>query len=659
MCGIAGIWNRPEQRDAEARVATMLDAMAHRGPDGRGVTAFNAGAAGMVRLALVDLSDRGAQPFWSADRRVALIFNGEIYNFRAERERLARDGYDFRSTSDTEVILALYLERGIDFVQKLRGMFALAIFDWREGSTEAPPVMLLARGPFGIKPLYVAQPEGDGGVVFASEIRALLASGLVPRQLDTQAVSDYLAHGFVLQPRTIIAGVRMLEPGTIERYTPDGQMKRTRFWTMPAFAPRSETLDQAAERLRAVLDESIAIHAMADAPVGAFLSGGMDSAGIVGLMRKQIPHLRTYTLRFPDVPGADESEEAVAAARFFECENTVVDVSGSDLPALLPRFAADLDQPSNDGLNTWLISRAAAHDVKGVLSGLGADEWFAGYPVARRMARYANTTAGRFEAAAGHLASTLGRVVPEGSIRGRIDSLATRRSPLTTWLHSRTVFPSHAARQLTGFPDRNGHQVGRFEALLDAVSPSWRKESPLGLSCLLDVSVYMGSQLLRDSDATSMAHSLELRVPYVDMEVAAFARTCGDDFKLSFDGGTDHHYHNSGAKQVLVRALRDVLPPGTESRPKRGFTVPFEHWMRGSLSPLVRETCQPDTVARRGLVDPKMVAELYRIAEKGGGTLYPKLWSLMVLELWCREVLDKPSSSLPAAAPPLRCAASL
>lgn len=649
MCGIAGIWNRSRGHDAEARVSSMLDAMAHRGPDGRGLTKFNGGAAGMVRLALVDLSDRGAQPFWSADRRVALIFNGEIYNFREERERLARGGYDVRSTSDTEVILALYLERGIEFVKKLRGMFALALFDWREGSAEAPPVMILARDPFGIKPLYVAQPEGGGGVVFASEIRALLASSLVPRQLDTEAVSDYLAHGFVLQPRTIIAGVRMLEPGTIERYTPDGKMERTRFWRMPAFVPQSETLDQAAERLRVVLDDSIALHAMADAPVGAFLSGGMDSAGIVGLMRKQVPHLRTYTLHFPDVPGADEAEEAIAAARFFECENTVVDVSSNDLPDLLPQFVADLDQPSSDGLNTWLISRAAARDVKGVLSGLGADEWFAGYPVARRMARYANTTAGRFEVGAGHLASTFGGIVPAGSIRDRINGFATRRSSLTTWLHSRTVFPSHVARQLAGSHERNGQHVGRYEAMLSTISGSWRTESPLGLACLLDVSVYMGSQLLRDSDATSMAHSLELRVPYVDVEVAAFARTCADDFKLSFDGGRDHHYHNSGAKQVLVRALRDVLPPGTESRPKRGFTVPFEHWMRGSLSQLVKETCQPDTVAARGLVDPKMVEQLYRLAEKGGATLYPKLWSLMVLELWCREVLDAPLAAIPRA----------
>jgi asparagine synthase (glutamine-hydrolysing) len=624
----------------------MLTAMAHRGPDGSGAVGFSGGGAGMVRLALVDLSVRGQQPFWSQDRQVALIFNGEIYNFREERKRLAANGYDFRSTSDTEVILALYLERGLEFVEKLRGMYALALFDWRQTAPGASPEVVLARDPFGIKPLYVAQLENNG-IIFASEIRALLASGLVQKQLDQEGVADYLSHGFVMQPRTIIDGVRMFERGTIERYSPDAQLKRTRFWRMPPFEPRNETLDQAAERLRGVLDESIGLHAMADVPVGAFLSGGLDSAGIVGLMRKQVPHLRTYTMRFPDVPGADESAEAIAAARFFECENTVVDVSGSDVGGLLPRFAADLDQPSSDGLNTWLISRAAAQDVKGVLSGLGADEWFAGYPVARRMSRYANTPIGRVEAAVGHFAAAVGRLVPEGSIRGRVDGLATRRSSLTTWLHSRTLFPPNMARRLAGLPEENGHHVGRFEELLTTISKSWRTESPLGLSCLLDISVYMGSQLLRDSDATSMAHSLELRVPYVEIGIAAFARTCADDFKLSSNGGKDHHYHHSGAKRVLLHALRDVLPPGTESRPKRGFNLPYESWLRGPLNHLVKETCHPETVARRGLVDPSITTALYRAAENGTGTLYPRLWSLMILELWCRHVVDRTSLAIP------------
>jgi asparagine synthase (glutamine-hydrolysing) len=638
MCGIAGIWNRSEPGGTCASIAAMMDAMSHRGPDGSGTVGFNGGGAGMVRLALVDLSVHGQQPFWSVDGQVALIFNGELYNFRAERDRLANHGYHFRSTSDTEVVLALYLERGLELVGKLRGMYAFAIFDWRHIAPGDSPEMVLARDPFGIKPLYISQLENDG-VIFASEIRALLASGLVPKEVDKEGVSDYLSHGFILQPRTIIDGVRMLEPGTIERYTPDGQMRKTRFWELPRSEPKMETLDQAGERLRGILDESIALHAMADAPVGAFLSGGIDSAGIVGLMRKQIADLRTYTVRFPDVQSEDESAEAVAAARFFECANTVVEVSGTEVAGLLPRFAGDLDQPSSDGLNTWLISRAAAADVKGVLSGLGADEWFAGYPVTRRMNRYVNSPIGRVEAAAGHVAAAVGGLIANGRMRERVDNLATRRSPLTTWIQPHTVFPPDQARHLAGFANGNGHQVSHFESLLGEISQSWRTESPVGLSCLLDVSVYMGSQLLRDSDAASMAHSLELRVPYVDVEVASFARACGDDFKLAANGGKSPRYHESGAKRVLRHALRDVLPPGMESRPKRGFTLPFRHWMRGSLSSLVAETCHPSVVAERGLVDPQLVASL-QSKNHDAGLLYPKLWSLMILELWCRQVLD-------------------
>jgi len=386
MCGIAGIWNAIAT-EPEARLSAMLHAMQHRGPDGAGTLAFEGGAAGMVRLALVDLSDRGQQPFWSADRRVALIFNGEMYNFREERSRLSQSGHTFHSTTDTEVVLRLYLERGLDFVHRLRGMYGLAIFDWRNTAPGKLPELILVRGPLGVKPLYVAHPRGDHRqIIFASELRGLLASNLVPRTVDREALADYLARGFVLQPRTIIEGVRTVEPGWIERYAPDQPLRREQFWRMPTYQPQRETLDEAAERLRSTLDESVALHAMADAPVGAFLSGGIDSTGIVGLMRRHVADLRTYTLRYPDVPGHDEADEAAAAARTFECNHTMVEVTGKEVRDLLPLFASQIDQPSADGLNTWIISKAAARDVKGVLSGVGGDEWFAGYPVVRRMA---------------------------------------------------------------------------------------------------------------------------------------------------------------------------------------------------------------------------------------------------------------------------------
>lgn len=617
----------------------MLGCMEHRGPDGSGVLDYKGGAAGMVRLALVDLSERGAQPFWSEDKKVALVYNGEIYNFREERARLESKGYRFQSTSDTEVILALYLERGTDFVNSLRGMFALAIFDWRESGKDEPPTLILVRGPFGVKPLYIASVEGDSrAVLFASEIRSLLASGLVKREINRDALADYLSHGFVLQPRTMIKNVRMMEAGTLECYKPNGEVETKSYREFPVYEPRGETLDEAAERLRAVLDESVRLHALADAPVGAFLSGGIDSGGIVGLMKKYIPHLRTYTLRFVDCPNTDESKEAAAAAKFFDCENTIVDIHDKDIASLLPLFAGQLDQPSADGLNTWLISRAAARDVKGVLSGLGGDEWFAGYPVTRRMAKYTQTSMGKVGAFAGHFARAVGQTLPESVLRRKANNLAARRSMLTTWIQGHTVFPEETVNSLARV---NGSRLEQFKRRLTERFPFWREETAVGLSCLLDVEIYMGSQLLRDSDAVSMAHSLELRVPFVDIEVAKFSRSCADNLKLNKGGGNSLQYNTSGAKRVLIHALRDVLPPETITRKKRGFALPFEKWMRGVLRPLIEETCNPEAVKKRGLLDNEHAGLLFEQRKNPqAGFLYPQLWSVMILELWCRQVID-------------------
>ncbi len=642
MCGIVGLWNVGAGRPL-ATVSAMLDAMRHRGPDGRGTLEYAGGAAGMVRLALVDLSDRGQQPIWSEDRRVAILFNGEMYNFRTERDRLEMAGHRFRTTTDTEVVLNLYLEHGLEFYDRMRGMYAVALFDWRQTAPHGLPVMVLARGPLGIKPLYVAHPDNDPRqVIFSSEIRAILASGMVRGDVCTESLSGYLEHGFVLQSGTMISGVRMLEPGTLERYAPGEPMLHKQFWRMPPYAPRRETLDDAADRLRAVLNESVALHAMADAPIGAFLSGGVDSTGIVALMRKHVSDLRTYTLKFPDVPGDDEVKEAVSAAQVYDCHHTVVEVTGREVRDVLPRFADDLDQPSADGLNTWLISRAAARDVKGVLSGVGGDEWFAGYPVTRRMARYATTPSGRAQALAGQLAYHLAGWVPPGRLRNRVENLATRRSALATWTQSHTVFRHEMARRLAGLGPGAPSGISRFAAVLDQDCDDWTGETMVGLSCLLDTRVYMINQLLRDSDATSMAHSLELRVPFVDLALVAFSRSCDDEFKLRSDGGSSSHYYGSGSKRVLIHALRDVLPLSISNRPKKGFVLPFEHWMRGELASLVEDTCSHETIVRRGLVDPQLVATI-RDQAVGGvpGTLYPGLWTLMILELWCRAVLDK------------------
>ena len=644
MCGIPGIVGG--EGDYSPHLASMLRAQAHRGPDASGSITYEGGAAGAVRLALVDLTERGQQPIWSPDGRVAILLNGEIYNYAGERTRLVGRGYPFHSSTDTEVILALYLEHGLDFVCFLRGMFAVAILDWRESRPRGRPRLVLARDHFGIKPLYVAQPNGPGGpLVFASEIRSILASGLIPKQLDQEGLVDFLAMGFVVQPRTIISGVEMLERGSLLRITPAGSMERRTFWRLPPSEPVHETFEESAERLSAILEESVDLHAMADAPVGAFLSGGIDSAGVVGLMARRNPRLRTYTLRLADFPQSDESAQASAFADYLGCKSTLLEVTGREILDLVPRFGAEIDQPSTDGLNTWLISRAAAKDVKGVLSGLGGDEFFGGYAATRNMAWFA-TGSGRTFAIAGKVAEALRRATPSTYVHQRLEGIASKGESYTTWIDCRRMFGYSLAGQLVNGGSQSHKGYNNIESMLSGLNQDWRRESPVGLACLLDVDVYMRCQLLRDSDATSMASSLELRVPLVDMKVAEFSRSCADEFKLYPGGGDGSLYGKSGAKRVLIHALRDILPADILQRPKRGFSIPYKHWLQTALSPLVKEMCSRKTIAARGLLDPDLASKL--AAEdpaKHPWAVTPPAWPLMILELWCTAVIDECTSS--------------
>jgi asparagine synthase (glutamine-hydrolysing) len=259
------------------------------------------------------------------------------------------------------------------------------------------------------------------------------------------------------------------------------------------------------------------------------------------------------------------------------------------------------------------------------------------------MSQYRNTFGGRAQSVAAKFANALVPVVPRGRLRERAENLAARRNLLTTWLQTHTVFRPNVAERMVGLSLEDSNDCGGLASMLTSVRDDWRSESPVGLACLLDTRMYMINQLLRDSDATSMSHSLELRVPLVDVEVVNFSRTCRDDYKLHTSGGTGGHYQASGAKRVLIHALRDLLPKEIERRPKRGFMLPLEHWMRKDFLPLVEETCNPAAIARRGLIDPAGITPTWQAARKGtAGHFYPKLWSLMIFELWCRAVLDGP-----------------
>jgi asparagine synthase (glutamine-hydrolysing) len=623
MCGIAGIWGT-RSRAPEA-VSAMLTAMAHRGPDGTGVTDFPGGAFGMVRLALLDLSARGQQPMWTEDEALGIVFNGEIYNHAEERRRLESLGHRFRTTTDTEVVLRLFAEEGERGFERLRGMFALAILDRRCRPRDAAPDLVLARDPFGMKPLYVAETRG-GGIVFSSELRGLVASGEVAADVNPEGLRSFLAHGFVLPKGSILRGVRRVAPATWERWSPGAAVRRGRHYRLPPEQPYAETLEEAALRLRAALEESVRLHSLADAEVGAFLSGGVDSTTLVALTRRHLRRLRTYTLRYPDVPGADEAIAAARTAARFDCDHTTVDVTAADAIASLPKFAADMDHPTTDGFNVWLVSRAASRGVKAALSGIGGDEWFAGYGVTRAMT---GPWAGGPLKPWAAVAARAERHLPPGLWRDRLWNLSSRRSPLALWSRMHSVFSITAAGQLCGMPTGWAEQERTLREAVGDWTDDWDSESPLAQAQLLDARVYMGGQLLRDADSASMSHSLELRMPLVDVAIARFARTCRAEYRLSAHG----------AKRVLLASMDDVLPEWTKNAPKRGFALPYESWLRKAGASVVEETCSPDAVRARGLLDPALTTP-YVQAWRDGGAAFPRVWALMMLELWCRSVQD-------------------
>ena len=392
MCGIAGIFGSP---DAGAVARRMTDAILHRGPDGSGVTPLfdaggeAAGALGHARLSIIDLSAAGDQPMVSADGRYTLVYNGEIYNYRALREELLREGAVFRSECDSEVLLLGVARHGSDYLRKLRGMFAFVLWD-RETATAR-----LARDPFGIKPLYLA--ERGGQVLFASEVRSILASGRVEGRIDRAAVASYLSAGSVEEPYTLVAGVRSIPPGTVVEVRVRGGVASaaapvpyTRgLWDAPE-GPLEADPEAAARRVRGALRDSVAHHMVSDVPVAFFLSGGIDSSAVVGIAREVAEgELETFTVVFSERE-FDEAPHASAIARRFGTRHHEIPLSGDDMLAALPAAFEAMDQPSMDGLNTYVVSGGVrAHGIKVVLSGLGGDEIFAGYPSFGRARRFA------------------------------------------------------------------------------------------------------------------------------------------------------------------------------------------------------------------------------------------------------------------------------
>ncbi|HJP91869.1 MAG TPA: asparagine synthase (glutamine-hydrolyzing) [Pyrinomonadaceae bacterium] len=607
MCSISGIFGASASRDAVKR---MNEAQKHRGPDDSGIAQVGHAILGNTRLAIIDTTHAGHQPMTDPQTDNCLTYNGETYNFRELRREL---GGHWLSNADTEVVLRAYAKWGVNAFSKMRGMFAMAIWD------HAKQTLVLARDQFGIKPLYYYLAKDH--LIFASELRALLASGLVPRRLSTAGVDSYLATGSVESPLTIVDGVKQLLPGHYLQVKANerGSIEVSDAeYTSSPLGDKPRSRDEGVARLRFELEESMRLHLVSDVPLGVFLSGGMDSSALVALMsRASDQRPKTFSVVF-DEANFTEAPFSRAVAERFGTDHHEIRLSENRLLELLPDAIAALDQPTMDGINTYVVSQAVKNaGITVALSGLGGDELFAGYPSFRRAIKLhsMSPTSKRVLRAA----SGIGKLAFNGSVqRHKFWQLANSDcTPANVYRISRQLFANRFVTQITGrdvmIKQSNGHH--HDSDVINTVSR-------------LEMKGYMTNTLLRDTDAMSMAHSLEVRVPFVDTKVV--------DYVLSLPGRWKSSKNGSGPKPLLADAVSDLLPREFLARPKMGFTLPFEKWLQQNLRAEVSSVLQD---ARRLSVmglNADVVKNLWRdFLQKPRAVGWSRPWSLYVLTKWC------------------------
>jgi asparagine synthase (glutamine-hydrolysing) len=574
MCGIAGVINSNLDREKLEEVLTgMQQQLHHRGPDDRGFYVSRDGRTGLVntRLAILDLSPAGHQPMASRDGRYRIVLNGEIYNFESLRAELGAEGETFLSHSDTEVVLKMYERYGPDCVREFAGMFAFAIWDEQEQSC------FLARGPLGIKPLYYC--ETNGGVYFASELRTLLETGLIPRQLSTAAVSGYLLFGAVPEPLTLVENVRALPAGH-HLVCHQGRCRLTKYWDLQ-FGDESIREAEAADLVRGALVESIERHLVSDVPVGVFLSGGIDSTALVALASRHAGNeLRTFCISFDD-PKFDEGDVAAQTAQHFGTRHSDWRLDSTTARKLLGNFLECSDQPSIDGFNTFCVSRLA-HEagLKVVLSGLGGDEVFGGYSSFRRIPRMVRRS--RQLNLVWPLRTGAGEILQTRYSSPRIGRLGwfLQEAPTTAAAYwcMRGIFTPHEVGLLVGRYGREDEQLAPQISFHLPRQPTLEDEVSY-----LELTHYMRNQLLRDSDVMSMAWSLELRVPYVDATFVNAIQRIPAALRLA------------PGKQLLSAAVPEI-PDWVRGRKKQGFTFPFERWITREWSDVFNKIDQESPV---------------------------------------------------------------
>jgi asparagine synthase (glutamine-hydrolysing) len=600
----------------------MTDAQSHRGPDDSGIEVVAAPEPTVVfghrRLSIIDLSPAGHQPMHDPDGDCWLTFNGEIYNFRELRRELEGQGQIFRTGTDSEVILKAYAAWGVECVKRLRGIFAFAIWDHPERT------LVLARDQLGVKPLYYWH-EGDA-LVFASEVRAVLASGNVPRKLDRGGLRSFLAYGSVQDPYTLVNGVESLPPGHVLVRT-SAHVKVSRYWSLPSPASVTTPPSDLLEQVRAKLEDALASQLISDVPLGAFLSGGIDSTAIAALMQRTASRVpRTFSIIFEEKK-YDEREFSRLAARHIGTDHSELILGGQDVRDALGTALSAFDQPSMDGLNTYFVSQTTKQaGLTVALSGVGGDELFGGYDsyskalLVERVGRKVDQIP---SGARGLLAKLVCcRLGQKEQYRRLADLLRTRGHP---YFISRQVFgPGQVARLLEDqvAASSEGWEPARFQKLQQEASGY----DPINRASAFELQTYMLSTLLRDTDQMSMAHALEVRVPLIDHELVEFMFTVPGPSKLD----------PAWPKPLLTRSLGDALPQECVHRPKRGFELPFATWLRESLLDQMHSTFVAPSTDEVSPFTKQGLATLWGAFERGQ-LGWSRIWGVFVLRHWLRQ----------------------
>ena len=632
MCGIAGIVRWDGAPVPEHEIRDMCSAIVHRGPDDEGVYLGDGVALGMRRLSIIDL-EGGRQPISNEDGSVWIVFNGEIYNYRELRRDLEQRGHLFKTDSDTETIVHLYEEHGPRCVERLRGMFAFAIWDERARQ------LLLARDRLGIKPLYYADRGNE--IVFASELKPILQLSRVPRAVDWAAAHHLFTSLSTPSSRSIVDGVAKLEPArtaVASRTSP--RLRIEKYWDIQ-FTPNERASEgELIEQLRHLLTESVALHQISDVPVGAFLSGGIDSSAVVALMsRPAAGRLKTFSIGFAE-SAFDELPHARQVAAQFNTDHHDV-VLNPDVVQIVEDLTWYLDEPFGDtsAIPTYMVSKLASAHVKVVLSGDGGDELFAGYD--KYVVEQRERRRDRIPAPLRAMASGVGRLMPHG-MTGRQFLRHLGLTGARRYLDASAMLREDEMRRLFRLDAYD--QMQRNVLLADPRHElSGYGDDWLAAVQYRDLHTYLPLDILTKVDRATMAHSLEARPPLLDHRLAEFAATIPAHYRLR--GGT--------TKYLFKQAMRGILPDAIIDRQKHGFAVPMATWFRGDLAEFARGLLLSQACRERGVFEPAQVERLLTLNARGRD-LDLQLWTMMSFELWCQRFLDPSPRQQPAPVRPAR-----